>query len=183
MAMGTRDLTEHVRARLVELHRAKKFTQTAVARRLNKDTSAANRILTGTKAITLADLEAIADEADVNAAELIAPPGTLKQLNAEEAELLRMLRAWPQSVRLALLVFLRFFADESPAETQTRNLHEHWRGLNAGDRNWIAGVVQMVREGILPPDLREGLIDQLITETQKRRAADAKRRPRREEEA
>jgi transcriptional regulator with XRE-family HTH domain len=173
--MAENSLTERVRARLVELHRAKKFSQTKVAGRLNVHPSAVNRTLTSDKAITLDELETIADEAGTNAAELLAPPGTLKQLNADEAELLRFVRVWPVEVRDALLTFLRYFADEPPADVQTRNVHQFWRGMHAGDRMWVYGILQMVREGMLSPDLREGLADRLVDEQQKRQAARARR--------
>jgi transcriptional regulator with XRE-family HTH domain len=168
-------LTERVRGRLVALKQEKRWKRKDVAARLGVDGSAVSRIVTN-KDITLAQLEAIATEAGVEPAELVAPPGTLKQVNAEEAELLRYWRAWPKSVSQALLAFLRYFADESPAETQTRNVHEFWRGLNTRDRGWIFGILQMVREGILTPDLREGLTDRAIEALQQRRGGRAKRR-------
>jgi transcriptional regulator with XRE-family HTH domain len=163
-------LTERVRARLLELQKDGRFSQSRVARRVGVDPSAINRTLRSDKAITLDELEAFAQECDLEPAELIAPPGTLKQLNADEAEILRAMRMWPQDVRDALRAFLRYFADEKPADQQSRNLHQLWRGLRANDRGWIFGVVQLVREGVLTPDLQEQLADQLITERQKRRA-------------
>ena len=177
--MSNDPLTERVRARLVELHRARKFSQTKVAARLRVHPSAVNRTLTSNKAITLAELEVIADEAKVNAAELVAPPGTVKQLNAPEAELLRYVRTWPTEIREALLVFLRYFGDEAPAEAQTRNVHQYWRGMKPSDRPWVYGLLQMVREGILTPDLREGLLDRLTTEVRRRPGGDVKRQSKR----
>jgi transcriptional regulator with XRE-family HTH domain len=173
--MGTDALTERVRARLVELHRARRFSQTKVALTLGVHPSAVSRTLTGDKAITLEELGCIADAAGVNVAELVAPPDTLKQLNAEESELLRYVRDWPQEVGRALLMFLRYFADETPAEHQTRNVHQFWRGMPTRDRLWVYGLLQMVREGILTPDLREALTDRLIDEQQRRQAALSKR--------
>lgn len=175
--MTSRTLTEQVRERLLELSEAKKFSQTKVARRLKMAPSAVNRTVRGLKAITLTELEVIADEAKVPVAELIAPPGTIKQVSASEAELLRYVRSWPKSVTEALLSFLRFYADETPVETQTRNVHEFWRRMPLGDRMWIYGVMQMVREGMLPQDLREGLIDQIQAGMQRRKGSGATKRP------
>jgi transcriptional regulator with XRE-family HTH domain len=174
--MSSDDLTERVRARLLDLSRRRRFNQSKVAARLNLHSSAINRTLKGSKEITLKELEIIADEAQERPAELLAPPGTVKELNAEEAELLRFFRAWPKETREALAAFLRYFADESPAETQTRNVHQFWRGMKINDRQWVYGLMQMVREGILPPDLREGLLDRLTDELRKKRDAGGGRR-------
>lgn len=179
--MASETLTEMVRARLAELSRERRFSQTKVAKRLGVDPSAVNRTIHGPKEITLVELEVIADEANVQVAELIAPPGTLKQVRPDEAELLRYVRMWPKSVSVALLEFLRFFADESPAETQTRNVHEFWRRMGPRERPWVYGVLQMVREGILTPDLREALAAQLEAETRLRRAGGAKKPPKADE--
>jgi transcriptional regulator with XRE-family HTH domain len=92
--VGSLNLTERVRARLSELHDDRRFSQTRVAKRLGVTPSAINRTLRGEKALTLEELEVIADEAHVPIAELIAEPGSIKQVSASEAALLRSARGF-----------------------------------------------------------------------------------------
>jgi transcriptional regulator with XRE-family HTH domain len=174
--VGSLNLTERVRARLSELHDDRRFSQTKVARRLGVTPSAINRTLRGEKALTLEELEVIADEAGVPIAELIAEPGSIKQVNASEAELLRFVRSWPQSVREALLTFLRYWADEAPVDLQSRQVHEYWRRLGVHDRLWVFGILQMVREGLMSPEIQAGLSDRISTELKGRQARDVKKR-------
>lgn len=162
--MAELTLTERVRAQLVKLHRARKFSQVAVAQRLNQFPSAVNHTLhRADRPLTLEFLEAVADTApSVLVAELVAPPGsTLKQLNPDEAALLRALRLWPAHVTRALGAFVAFFADEESEAVQTRNLHAYWRQMDQKDRDWFYGVAVLMREGSLGPDLRAGLVDRL----------------------
>lgn len=174
--MRQETLTDRVRQRLIELKHEKRWRRKNVAARLGVDGSTVSRLVTNVD-ITLAQLEAIAHEAGVNAAELVAPPGTLKQLSADEAELLRAVRAWPKNVQQALLEFVRYFADETPVELQTRNVHAFWRGMPREDRDLVYAILQMVRERIVTPDLREVLMTRLEAALLKRRDGGAKKPP------
>jgi transcriptional regulator with XRE-family HTH domain len=174
--VGSLNLTERVRARLSELHEDRRFSQTKVAKRLGVTPSAINRTLRGEKALTLEELEVIADEAHVPIAELIAEPGSIKQVSASEAALLRYVRSWPKSVQDCLLEFLRYWADEPPVDLQTRQVHEYWRRLGVHDRMWIFGILQMVREGLMTPEIQEGLSDRIVTELRGRKAGGASRK-------
>lgn len=163
----TASLTERVRLALQRLFRERRFSQTNIAKRLGIVPSAVSRTLTDpNRPITLDFLEALAAEVPgVHVSELVAPSdAVLKQLNAEEAMILRALRRWPASVTRALAVFLAFFADEAPVDVQTRNLHEYWRGLGVKDREWLFGVAVLLREGTLAPDLQAGLVERLEAE-------------------
>lgn len=170
---------EHVRERLWRLHKQGRLNQTALAKRLRVKPSAISKVLnTEGRTISLELLIEAAELAQVPLAELVAAENSaVKELDPEEAALLRHLRKWPRHVRRSLLDFLAFFADEEPAVTQTRNLHALWRQIGKpSDRDWIYGVVQMVVEGILPPDLREGLVGQLRDEQQRQQAGRAKQK-------
>ena len=122
----------------------------------------------------LCKLEAMSDLSGRPVAELVAPPGTIYQLNAEEAAIIRRLRLWPASVMRALGAFLAFFADEPPEVRLSRNMHELWRGLETRDREWLFGIAVMLRERSLAPDHLAGLVEQLKAEAAT--AAKAKRR-------
>ncbi len=158
--------TDRVRRRLRELSDTKAFKQTKVAARLDIDQGAVNRYINGATPITVSFLEAVSEETSIPLAELVAPPGTIHQLNADEAALLRWLRRWPLSVTRALCGFLAFFADEPPQLLQTRNLHELWRHLPAKRREWLYGVAVLLKEGTLAPDLQARLMAQLQAEQQ-----------------
>ena len=166
------DLTERVRGVLKRLSRERRFNQTTVAHRLNLVPSAVSRNLTQAgRPLSLEFVATIADEAGIHLSELVAPPrAALKQLDADEAALLRWLRLWPKDVTRHLGRFVQFFADEAPPVQQQRNLHELIRNLAQNDRDWLYGVAVMLREGTLPPDLQAGLVQELEAEQYRKRA-------------
>ncbi len=156
-------LTERVSARLMVLAETRGF-KTALAARMGYTQASITPYTKGERAVPLEMLEAIAEVSQIPVCELIAEPGTLYQLDGQESALIRHLRRWPKSVTHALVAFVGFFADEPPIEAQTRNLHELWRGLPPGEKEWLYGVAVMLRERTLPPDLRAGLVDRLTNE-------------------
>lgn len=171
------DATSRVRARIRDLKDARRFKQVNVANRLGMDPSALSLYIHGNRPLTLRVLEAIAEEAAIPLAELVAPEEGWKQVSPGEAALLRHLRKWPAAlINDCLIPFFAFFADEEPAETQTRNVHEHWRRLKRTDREWVYGLLVMLREGLLPPDLRAGLDRQLAAERLREKSGDGVRR-------
>jgi transcriptional regulator with XRE-family HTH domain len=157
-------LAERLSVRLRELSEKRGF-RNALAKRLRVYPSAITPYVSGEREMSMDMLEAVSELAAIPLAELVAPPGSLiKQLDADEAALLRHLRKWPKSVIRNLCQFVGFFADEDPAETQARNLHELYRGLRANDRDWLYSAAVMLREKALPPDLQQGLSEQLVAE-------------------
>lgn len=127
--------------------------------------SAITPYVQGHREPSLTMLEAVSELTQVPIAELVTPPeAVLKQLNPDEAALLRWLRSWPLDVTRSLVQFVAFFADEPPAARQTRNLHELWRGLGHADREWLYGVAVMLREKTLAPDLQAALLQRLEIE-------------------
>jgi transcriptional regulator with XRE-family HTH domain len=176
--MMVQTTTEHARERVKALQDARRFRQKAVAKRLNMSASNVSRTINDeSRDFTLAFLDAVAHEARVPLVELVVPPDSMvRQLNADEARLLRAMQGWPASVTRSLLQFVAFFADEPPVAQQTRNVHEYWRGMDQIDRDWIYGLLVMLREGKMPQDLRTGLLDHLKREQYKRQSDDAKRR-------
>lgn len=163
-------LSERVSDSLRELAERRGFRK-ALAERMGFRPSGVTPYVKGERHVTLPMLEAISELSGVPVANLVVPPdSSIKQLNADEAALYRALHRWPLSVTRALCAFVAFFADEEPAAGLTRNLHELWRGLQAPDREWLYGIAVMLREGILPPDLRQGLVDSLKAELQRRAA-------------
>lgn len=150
-----------VRGRLRELSEERRFKQTKVAERLGIDQGAVNRYIHGATPITVSFLEAVSLETGIPIAELVAPPGTIHQLNPDEAALIRWLRGWPLSVTRALCAFLAPFADEAPQLKQTRNLHELWRRMPAKKREWFYSVGLLMMEGTLAPDLQARLLKRL----------------------
>ena len=158
--------TERTRLRLRELVREKRLAQHRIADRLQIARSAVNRYIQGETPITVSFLEAVEAETRVPLAELVTEPGTVYQLNADEAALIRWLRRWPLSVTRALCGFLAFFADEPSQMRQTRNLHELWRGLPQKKRDWFYGMGILLAEGTLAPDLQARLMARLEAEQQ-----------------
>ena len=166
-------LSERISQRLAELADTRGFRM-RLARRLNLSPPAITPYTTGERPVNLDMLEAMAELSGRPVAELVAPPGTIYQLNAEEAAIIRRLRLWPASVMRALGAFLAFFADEPPEVRLSRNMHELWRGLETRDREWLFGIAVMLRERSLAPDHLAGLVEQLKAEAAT--AAKAKRR-------
>lgn len=165
--MRPENLTDRVRAALRDLHQARRFSQVKLADRLKVDPSSVSHTLNKPdRPITLDFLEAASQLAGVRVAELVAEPGSVvKELNPDEAALLRALRNWPLTVTRSLVAFVAFFADEEPAATQTRNLHELWRHLNQRQREAVYGFAVMQREGSLPPEITAKLYERLSDES------------------
>jgi transcriptional regulator with XRE-family HTH domain len=155
------EVTTRVRGQLQALFKRTALKQIRVAERLGVAPSVVTRYLYGPSALTLPFLDAVAEESRIPLGELLAPPGTVHQLDAYEAALIRALRLWPKSVTQAILTFVSFFADESPVERQGKNLHEMYRRMGDADREWLYSVALLVSERTLPPDLRGGVVDLL----------------------
>jgi len=162
--MSVRHVTEQVRARLQEVFKERALKQVRVAERLGMNSSAVTRYLNGPTAITLEFLEAVAEESQVPIGELVSAVGSAHHLDAYESALIRALRQWPKSVTQAILSFVAFFADEAPVERQAKNLHEMYRKMPDGDREWLYSVALLLSEQTLPPDLRGGLVSRLTDE-------------------
>jgi transcriptional regulator with XRE-family HTH domain len=156
-------LNDRVLIRVRELAQTRGF-RTALARRLRLSQPAITPYISGERPITLDMLEAAADIGRVRIAELVSEPGTVHQLNADEAALIRWLRQWPITVTRALCAFLAFFADEPSQVRQTRNLHEIYRRMGTKDRDRLSSIAQLMAEGMLTPDLLEGLQARLIAD-------------------
>lgn len=161
-------ISARVSQRLKELA-AKRGFKKALAARLDFGPSWVSPYVSGERAVTLDILEAMAELSGKPAAELVAPPETVWQLDADEARLVRTLRRWPKPVTHALLDFLGFFADEAPTETRTRNLHELWRRLTDRDQEFLYGLAVMLREKAVAPDLRAGLLRRFEAEAAHRK--------------
>ncbi len=158
-------ISERLLQRLQELT-AKHGFQAKLARKLSVSDQAITRLVAGDTTLTVDALEAIAEVSGIPVAELVVPPSAvIKQLDAEEAALLRYLRRWPKTVSRALIVFVAFFADEEPAETQTRNLHELYRHLDAPMREALYGFAIGLREKSIPPDIERALFERLSAES------------------
>lgn len=163
-------LADRVKARTLALYGDGRFTQAALAECLGVDPSAAQGYVKGTTRISLKVLEAVSIVSGEPLAELVVPPGSLiKQVNADEAALLRALRSWPLSVTRALGVFVAYFADEPPALQQTRKMHEHYKNLDVKKREQLLSIAQLLDEGVLGPDLLGALQERLLDD----RLADA----------
>jgi transcriptional regulator with XRE-family HTH domain len=173
-------LTDRARAEIRRLSDDRQFSQRRVAETLNvKPSTVTHTINRQHQPITLDFLEAVSDAAQIPAAELIAEPGSLHQLNAQEAALLRALRNWPDSVTRALVQFVAFFADEPSAVRQTRNMHELWRHLDQRKRDQLFGIAAGLAEGFAP-DITAKLFEQLSDEAKAAVGKMEKRRRRRE---
>lgn len=161
-------LNERLAARLRELSERRGFKRD-LAERLDLTPSAITPYAQGERRITVDMLEAMSELSGVPLAELVAKhESAVRELNPDEAAIIRALRQWPLSVRQSLGSLLTFFADEPAPAGQTRNAHELWRQMRIQDREWVYGLMRMVVEGALPPDLREGLTDHLLGEMRTR---------------
>jgi transcriptional regulator with XRE-family HTH domain len=158
-------LSIRVKAAVIRLYQERRFTQAALAEHLGVDPSAAHGYVNGDTVISLDVLQGICEVAGERPAELVAPPGSLvKQLNPDEARLIRALRMWDKSVTQALSTFVTFFAGEPLADQQSRNHHAIWRGLRRTERDYLHGVAQMLRSRKLSPDLQAAIVDHLLKE-------------------
>lgn len=155
------ETTYRVRQRIREMAAARQFKQTLVAKRLGVDQGSVNRYVHGPTPLTLAFLDAVSLESGVPLGEIVSPPGAFKEVDADEAALLRHLRRWPKSVLRSLVAFVGFFADESPVEQQTRNMHELWRRMGRKERERLYAAALLMKEGRLPPDQVESLVRHL----------------------
>lgn len=168
--MPTESLAERVKRRVVRLYDEGRFKQNIAAERLNMNPASLHGYVRGSTDITLHVLEVVSELTQVPVGELVVPEGSLiKELDADEAALLRHLRKWPKSVVRSLVGFLAFFADEPPVDVQTRNLHEMWRRFDRPHRERLFLLAQLMSEGLMTPDLLEGLQDRLVAD----RLADA----------
>jgi transcriptional regulator with XRE-family HTH domain len=157
-------LTEVVRRRLYRLSKQKRFRRDALAQRLGVVESAVTKNLRiEGRPLTIEFVAHVADLAQVPIAELVVPKGSdIKQVDAEEAMLLRYMRKWPRPTLRALLAFLTFFANEPPAETLKRNFDEQWRRLRVQDRERLYSYAIVFREQALGPDQLQALDDRVI---------------------
>lgn len=160
------DITELVRRRIADLHTNRRFDLARVAEALEVDPSAVSKnVRIPGRALSLRFVATVAELAHQPLAELVVPDGSLiKQLDADEAALLRYLRQWPKSVIRSLVGFLQFFADEPPAETMTRNLHEVWRRFDRQKRERLFSIALLLSEGMLTPDLLTALQERLAAD-------------------
>lgn len=161
-------LAERTTRRLREFAEAQpRGFKIALARRLGVSAAAITPYV-GQEArqMPLEMLEALSELVSVPVGELIAKEGsTYRELNADEAALLRALRRWPPNVTRSLCAFVAFFADEEPAAAQTRALHELWRQTDDPmRRNKIFAVALWIAEGLLTPDLQAIFDSQTIAE-------------------
>ncbi len=158
--MGQRrtSLTDRALATIRAAIDRKAMTQTQLAKMTNRFSSNMSEIIAGKRPLPFDVIEAAAELLQVDAAELMADPANLvKVLNPREAELLRYMRDWPSSTAEGLLTFLRFFANESHADQQTRTAVAHLRALEKPVRDRAAAYLLMLHEGGLPRDVRIAL--------------------------
>jgi transcriptional regulator with XRE-family HTH domain len=158
------DATERVRERVRDVLRERRVRQTAIATRLDIEQSAVHRYIHGPTPMTVAFLEAVESLSGVPMGEIVSPKEDWKQVNADEAALLRALRRWPATVTRSLGAFLAFFADEEPVLRQTRNLHELWRSMPQKRRDEFYAMGVLLAAGRLEPDLLARLMTRLEAE-------------------
>jgi transcriptional regulator with XRE-family HTH domain len=163
--------TDRVRQRLQGLVREKKLPQSIVAGKLGIARSAVNRYVHGPTPITIDFLEVAEEVSGVPLGELASPQESWKQVNPDEAALLRALRRWPITVTRALGAFVAFFADEPAQVRQTRNFHELWRHLPQKKRDELYAIGVLLSGGTLAPDLLARLMAQLEAEQKSYAAA------------
>ena len=133
-----------------------------LAERLRVGPSTITPYTSGEREPPLHYIEAAAAIANIPIAEFVAAPGsTVRELNADEAAILRALRQWPLSVTRALCAFVAFFADEEPVAQQTRKMHEVWRHLPPEKRAAVFGYAVQAAENMIPPDIATGLFEEL----------------------
>jgi transcriptional regulator with XRE-family HTH domain len=171
-----RTLAERAAESIKALWERRAFTQVALAKRTGLWQSVVNRIIHGQQPVTLDVIEAVGELCGIDPAELLADAGSgVKVLNPAEAELLRYVRAWPVSTREALIVFLRFFANEPPVDAQLRRALEYLREMGKGERDRAVAYLLLLHEGGLSPDVRIALgLPATDDERQKRSRTTAK---------
>jgi transcriptional regulator with XRE-family HTH domain len=145
-------LEERVSERFKELAEKRGFA-TALAKRLGKTPSAITPYINGSTPVSIEVLEAVSELAQIPVAELVASEeSSWRELDSQEAAIVRALRHWPDTVRDAFVAFVQYFADEPPAAGQTRNVHEHWRHLSQAERDEIEPLMLLLRRRVLQPE-------------------------------
>jgi transcriptional regulator with XRE-family HTH domain len=164
--MLNRSASERVRARLKALVDSQpRGFKKQIAEKLQVAPSTVTPWVAGEVDPPLDYLEAICQLAKHPIAELVAEDGsTLRELDADEAMIVRALRLWPLTVKRSLSAFLTFFADEPPPSRQSRKMHELWRHLNQRKRDELFGFAAHLSEG-LPPDVTAKLFEELSAES------------------
>jgi len=177
--MSTHTSAERAKVAVRLLYQQKRFTLKDAAARLGVSDSSLWHYVQGDRPLTLDALDAISGASGVPLVELIADPdAAIKQLDADEAALLRAVRAWPKDVLRHLLRFVWHFDDPEPTVKQSRDMHSLFRELSESQRSWIYGLAVGLREGALPPDIQAGLTARVQGEAAALRAAERKKRRR-----
>lgn len=175
--MMAETLTQRVRDRLRALADDGRFSQHQVAELLDMSQSNVSKTINlDSRPLTLEFLEAVSECAKTPIGELVAETGMLFELDAYEAMIIRALRAWPLTVRRALVDFLRFFADEEPVAGQTRKMHELYRHLDHRARLAVYGFAVQKSEGAIPPEIEAALFEELSSESKAAMEKPKKRR-------
>lgn len=156
--MSRKSLQEIASQTVHALWQRKVFTQTALAKRMDRPLSMVNGIVHGKRPITLKVLEAVSDLAAMHPAELLVESNeALKILSPPEAQILRYFRSWPAPTKAALLTFASFFADEDPVTHEQHVAHEQLRRLGEAKRRLAYAYLTFLTEGDLPRDVRIAL--------------------------
>jgi transcriptional regulator with XRE-family HTH domain len=170
-------LTDRVRERL--RREGRRLNQLRIAELLDMSQGNVSKTIhQDDRPITLDFLEAAAAVSGIPPAELVSEDGAIYQLSADEALIVRALRAWPLTVRRALCQFVVFFANEEPQAGQTRRMHELWRHLDARSRLAVYGFAVEKSQGAIPPEIEARLFEDLSAESKAALEKHEKRRRR-----
>lgn len=176
----TDDLADRAAAALRRLT-AQYGMRVRLAKELNVVPSAITPYVEGDREVTLRMLQAVSKLTGERVSEMLAPPNSsLKELDPEEAAILRWLRSWPRDVTRNLAAFLMFFADEPPALQRDRSFHDLYRNLGDKDRELIYSIALQAREQNVSPDMRAALVRRLEEDATQLRAREARRLLRRQ---
>lgn len=176
LQMTTRTSADRAKIAVRLLYHQKKLILRDAATRLGVSTTSMWHYVQGERPLTLDALDAISGACGVPLVELLADPdAVIKQLDAEEAALLRAVRDWPKDVLRHLLRFVWHFDQPAPTAKLSRDMHTIFRELTEAQRSWIYGLSVGLREGVLPPDIQEGLAATVQGEAAALRAAKRKK--------
>jgi transcriptional regulator with XRE-family HTH domain len=162
--MAHKTLQEVALASLQTLRDRKRFRQVHLAERLKTKPAAVSETLSGKRPVTLRFMEAVSELTGIHPGEFLLDPhrDEMKVVSGIEMQMLRYFRSWPAPTREAFLMFVSFFADESPATYEQRVAHEQLRRLKSeAVRRRAYAYLTFLSEGGLTPDLQEafGLLD------------------------
>lgn len=142
-----------IRARLDELNMTGRELANAVFGEFGKPKSDAwiSGVLSGAQALSLDDLDAVADKLNLPPSELVRDDDSeLREIRPHEMRLLRHYQSWPAPIQERWLRILDYFSMVT-ADAEAAKLLDVWKGLSLRERKELRRLLQQLQSGTIPP--------------------------------